>query len=152
MNDEQLIWNEYKLIRESHIVRPKPIPLGIDNLVLIKRKAGDGFSYGIFDYSEKPRKMIGHISGFESDYGRYKDTFHLYKTELTEETRNDPKYHNKGIYRTAIQKVANLYPKGLYVGQFEASIKLQRSLAKMPTYEFIDNETYLKDIFIRPEK
>lgn len=145
MNDEELIW-------EAYTARLKPIPLGIDNLVLIKRKSGDGFNYGIFDYSEKPRKMIGHISGFESDYGRYKDTFHLYRTELTEETRNDPKYHNKGIYRTAIQKVANLYPNGLYVGQFEASIKLQRSLAKMPTYEFIDNEVYLKDIFIRPEK
>jgi muconolactone delta-isomerase len=146
MNDEQLIWEAYSAIK-----KPKPISLGIDNLVLIKRKAGDVYNYVIFDYSEKPRKMIGHISGFESDYGRYKDTFHLYKTELTEETRKNPKYHNKGIYRTAIQKVANLYPNGLYVRKMEASGELQRSLAKMPTYEFIDNEVYLKDIFIRPE-
>lgn len=144
MNDESLIWEAYNSTN-----RMKPIPLEIDNLFLIKRKAGDGYNYGIFDYSEKPRKMIGHISGFEKDYGKFNGMFHLYRTELTEEARQDPKYHNKGIYRTAIQKVANLYPKGLYVHTWEASILLQKSLAKMDTYSFVNNETYDNVIFIK---
>ena len=144
MNDEKLIWEAYEKL--------KPIALGIDKLSVNKRKAGDGVNYGIFDNSLKPRKMIGHISGFEEDYGRFKDMFHLYRTELTEEARQESNYHNKGIYRTAIQKVANLYPNGLYVATWEASPILQKSLAKMPTYEFINNEVYDNIIFIRPEK
>jgi hypothetical protein len=144
MNDEGLIWEAYK--------RLAPISLGIDKISIVKRKAGDGFNYGIFDNSVKPRKMIGHISGFEKDYGKFKGMFHLYKTELTEEARKDPLYHNKGIYRTAIQKVANLYPNGLYVATWEASILLQKSLAKMPTYQLVNDEIYDNIIFIKPEK
>lgn len=144
MSDEKLIWEAYEKV--------KPISLGIDKLSVNKRKAGDGVNYGIFDNSLKPRKMIGHISGFEGDYGRFKDTFHLYRTELTEEARRDPNYHNKGIYRTAIQKVADLYPNGLYVATWEASSLLQKSLAKMPTYEFVNNEVYDNIIFIRPQR
>ena len=146
MNDEQMIWEAY-----SNTQNTNNIPLGIDNLFIVKQKAGDGVSYKIFDQSENGKKMIGHISGFESEYPRYKGMFHLYRTELTQEAREDSKYHNKGIYRTALQKVANLYPKGLYVGQFEASRMLRNSLAKMPTYEFVDNEVYDKVIFIKPE-
>jgi hypothetical protein len=76
------------------------IPLNIDNLYITKIKAGDGINYIIYDNE----KMIGHISGFEQEFGQFKDMFHLYKTELTYETRNDQKYKNKPIYRTAIQR------------------------------------------------
>jgi len=146
MNDEQLIWEAYNNTQTTNT-----IPLGIDDLFIVKQKVGDGFSYKIYDQSENGKKMIGHISGFDCEYPRYKGMFHLYRTELTEETRNDPMYHGKGIFRTAIQKVANLYPRGLYVGKFEASRLLRSSLEKMPTYEFVDNETYDKVIFIKPQ-
>ena len=119
------------------------IPLNIDNLYLTKVKAGDGVNYIIRDNE----KMIGHISGFEQEFGQFKDMFHLYKTELTSETRSDPKYQNKNIYRTAIQKVANLYEKGLFVNKYEASSLLRDSLKKMDTYELVNDEV----ITIKPE-
>jgi hypothetical protein len=73
--------------------------------------------------------------------------FHLYKTELNTETRNDPKYQNKNIYKTAIQKVANLYSKGLFVNKYEASSLLRKSLEKMNTYKLVEDEV----ITIKPE-
>jgi hypothetical protein len=119
------------------------IPLNIENLYLTKVKAGDGVNYIIRDNE----KMIGHISGFEQEFGQFKDMFHLYKTELTSETRNNPKYQNKNIYRTAIQKVANLYEKGLFVNKYEASSLLRDSLKKMNTHELVNDEV----ITIKPE-
>jgi hypothetical protein len=119
------------------------IPLNIDNLYLTKVKAGDGVNYIIRDNE----KMIGHISGFEQEFGQFKDMFHLYKTELTSETRNNPKYQNKNIYRTAIQKVANLYTNGLFVNKYEASSLLRKSLEKMNTHELVNDEV----ITIKPE-
>ena len=119
------------------------IPLNIDNIYLTKVKAGDGVNYIIRDNE----KMIGHISGFEQEFGQFKDMFHLYKTELNTETRNDPKYQNKKIYKTAIQKVANLYSKGLFVNKYEASSLLRDSLKKMDTYELVNDEV----ITIKPE-
>ena len=119
------------------------IPLNIDNLYITKIKAGDGINYIIFDNE----KMIGHISGFEQEFGQFKDMFHLYKTELNTEIKNDPKYQNKRIYRTAIQKVANLYSKGLFVNKYEASSSLRNSLKKMNTYELIEDEV----LTIKPE-
>ena len=112
------------------------IPLNIDNIYLTKVKAGDGVNYIIRDNE----KMIGHISGFEQEFGQFKNMFHLYKTELTSETRNDQKYQNKNIYRTAIQKVANLYEKGLFVNKYEASSLLRDSLKKIDTYELVNDE------------
>ena len=50
------------------------------------------------------------------------------------------KYQNKNIYRTAIQKVANLYSKGLFVNKYEASFSLRKSLEKMKTYELVNDE------------
>jgi hypothetical protein len=119
------------------------IPLNIDNLHITKIKAGDGVNYIIRDNE----KMIGHISGFEQEFGQFKDMFHLYKTELTSETRNNPKYQNKNIYRTAIQKVANLYTNGLFVNKYEASSLLRKSLEKMNTHELVNDEV----IIINPE-
>jgi hypothetical protein len=119
------------------------IPLNIDNLHITKVKAGDGVNYIIRDNE----KMIGHISGFEQEFGQFKDMFHLYKTELTSETRNNPKYQNKNIYRTAIQKVANLYTNGLFVNKYEASSLLRKSLEKMNTHELVNDEV----ITIKPE-
>ena len=72
-------------------IPPNAIPLNIDNLYIIKTKAGDGINYTIHDNE----KMIGHISGFEQEFGQFKNMFHLYKTELTSETRNDQKYWKK---------------------------------------------------------
>jgi hypothetical protein len=57
------------------------------------------------------------------------------------------KYQNKNIYRTAIQKVANLYEKGLFVNKYEASSLLRNALKKMDTYELVNNEV----IIINPE-
>ena len=125
-------------------IPPNAILLNIDNLYIIKTKAGDGINYTIHDNE----KMIGHISGFEQEFGQFKDMFHLYKTELTSETRNDQKYKNKPIYRTAIQKVANLYDKGLFVNKYEASLSLRGSLKKMDTYELVNDEV----ITIKPKK
>ena len=119
------------------------IPLNIENLYLTKVKAGDGVNYIIRDNE----KMIGHISGFEQEFGQFKDMFHLYKTELNKETRNDQKYQNKNIYRTAIQKVANLYTNGLFVNKYEASSLLRKSLEKMNTHELVNDEV----ITIKPE-
>ena len=124
-------------------IPPNAIPLNIDNLHITKTKAGDGISYTIYDNE----KMIGHISGFEEEFGQFKDMFHLYKTELNKETRNDQKYQNKNIYRTAIQKVANLYEKGLFVNKYEASSLLRDSLKKMDTYELVNGDV----ITINPE-
>jgi hypothetical protein len=119
------------------------IQLNIDNLHITKIKAGDGVNYIIRDNE----KMIGHISGFEQEFGEFKDMFHLYKTELNKETRNDQKYQNKNIYRTAIQKVANLYTNGLFVNKYEASSLLRKSLEKMNTHELVNDEV----ITIKPE-
>lgn len=119
------------------------IPLNIDGIYITKTKAKDGINYIIFDNN----KIIGHISGFEQEFGQFKDMFHLYKTELTSETRNDPKYQNKNIYRTAIQKVANLYTNGLFVNKYEASSLLRKSLEKMNTYKLVKDEV----ITIKPE-
>jgi hypothetical protein len=127
---------------ESHVPE-NAIPLNIDDLYIIKTKAGDGINYTIHDNE----KIIGHISGFEQEFGQFKDMFHLYKTELNTETRNDPKYQNKNIYKTAIQKVANLYSKGLFVNKYEASSSLRNSLKKMNTYELIEDEV----LTIKPE-
>ena len=124
-------------------IPPNSIPLNIDNLYITKIKAGDGINYIIFDNE----KMIGHISGFEQEFGQFKDMFHLYKTELTSETRNDQKYKNKNIYRTAIQKVANLYSKGLFVNKYEASSLLRNALKKMDTHELVNGDV----IIINPE-
>jgi hypothetical protein len=120
------------------------IPLNIDGIYITKTKAKDGINYIIFDNN----KIIGHISGFEQEFGQFKDMFHLYKTELTSETRKEPKYQNKNIYRTAIQKVANLYTNGLFVNKYEASLSLRKSLEKMDTHELVNDEV----ITIKPKK
>ena len=132
----------FKQFLENQIP-PNAIPLNIDDIYVTKIKAGDGINYIIYDNE----KMIGHISGFEQEFGQFKNMFHLYKTELTSETRNDQKYQNKNIYRTAIQKVANLYSKGLFVNKYEASLSLRRSLEKMDTHELVNDEV----ITIKPE-
>jgi len=132
----------FKHFLESHVPE-NAIPLNIDDLYIIKTKAGDGINYTIHDNE----KIIGHISGFEQEFGQFKDMFHLYKTELNTEIKNDPKYQNKRIYRTAIQKVANLYSKGLFVNKYEASSSLRNSLKKMNTYELIEDEV----LTIKPE-
>ena len=133
----------FKKFLENQIP-PNAIPLNIDDIYITKIKAGDGINYIIYDNE----KMIGHISGFEQEFGQFKDMFHLYKTELTSETRNDQKYKNKPIYRTAIQKVANLYDKGLFVNKYEASLSLRKSLEKMDTHELVNDEV----ITIKPKK
>ena len=132
----------FKQFLESHVPE-NSIPLNIDDIYIIKTKAGDGINYTIHDNE----KIIGHISGFEQEFGQFKDMFHLYKTEINTETRNDPKYQNKKIYKTAIQKVANLYSKGLFVNKYEASSSLRNSLKKMNTYELIEDEV----LTIKPE-
>ena len=132
----------FKQFLENQIP-PNAIPLNIDDIYVTKIKAGDGINYIIYDNE----KMIGHISGFEQEFGQFKNMFHLYKTELKSETRNDQKYQNKNIYRTAIQKVANLYSKGLFVNKYEASSLLRKSLEKMKTYELVNDEV----ITIKPE-
>ena len=132
----------FKQFLENQIP-PNAIPLNIDDIYVAKIKAGDGINYIIYDNE----KMIGHISGFEQEFGQFKNMFHLYKTELTSETRNDQKYQNKNIYKTAIQKVANLYEKGLFVNKYEASLSLRRSLEKMDTHELVNDEV----ITIKPE-
>ena len=133
----------FRLTKKENPITENTIPLNIDNLHITKTKAGDGINYTIHDNE----KIIGHISGFEQEFGQFKDMFHLYKTELNKETRNDPKYQNKNIYRTAIQKVANLYKNGLFVNKYEASSLLRDSLKKMDTYELVNNEV----IIINPE-
>jgi hypothetical protein len=125
------------------ILNENTIPLNIDNLYITKTKVRDGISYIIYDNE----KMIGHISGFEQEFGQFEGMLHLYKTELNTETRNDPKYQNKNIYRTAIQKVANLYEKGLFVNKYEASSLLRNALKKMDTYELVNGDV----IIINPE-
>jgi hypothetical protein len=140
-----MIWEAYNKAQET-------IELGIEGLVLRKRKLrGEGISYVIYDNSHSPIKMLGHLSGFEDKFGKHNGMFHLYKTELTEETRNDPQYQNRGIYRTAVQRVANLYPNGLYVSQFEASPQLRNSLKRMNTYEFLNDDRYIDVLHIKPE-
>jgi hypothetical protein len=133
-----------RLIESKKQFMENKIPLNIDNLYITKTKAGDGINYIILDNE----KMIGHISGFEQEFGQFKDMFHLYKTELTSETRNDQKYQNKNIYKTAIQKVANLYKNGLFVNKYEASLSLRKSLEKMDTHELVNDEV----ITIKPKK
>jgi len=80
----------FKKFLENQIP-PNTIPLNIDNLHITKTKAGDGINYTIYDNE----KIIGHISGFEQEFGQFKDMFHLYKTELNKETRSDPKYQKQ---------------------------------------------------------
>ena len=133
----------FKKFLENQIP-PNAIPLNIDDIYITKIKAGDGINYIIYDNE----KMIGHISGFEQEFGQFKNMFHLYKTELKSETRNDQKYQNKNIYRTAIQKVANLYSKGLFVNKYEASSLLRNALKKMDTYELVNGDV----IIINPKK
>ena len=147
MNDEQLIWEAYDKTTQENI------ELGIDGLMLCKRKLrGEGISYVIYDNKQTPTKMLGHLSGYEDKFGKFNGMFHLYQTELNEDTRNNPEYQNRGIYRTAIQKVANLYPNGLYVSEFEASSLLRNSLKKMSTYEFLNDDMYMKVLHIKPEE
>lgn len=126
--------------------------MGIDGLVLRKRKLkGNGIGYVIYDNTQSPIKMIGHLSGFEDKFGKFDGMFHLYQTEMTEEARSNSEYQNKGIYRTAVQKVANLYKNGLYVSEFEASRVLRDSLKRMSTYEFLNDDRYNKVLHIKPE-
>ena len=133
----------FRLTKKENPITENTIPLNIDNLHITKTKAGDGINYTIHDNE----KIIGHISGFEQEFGPFENMFHLYKTELNKETRNDPKYQNKNIYRTAIQKVANLYKNGLFVNKYEASSLLRDSLKKMDTYELVNDEV----ITIKPK-
>ena len=145
MNDEQMIWEAYEKSQEN-------IELGIDSLVIRKRKLkGDGIGYVIYDNTQLPIKMIGHLSGFEDKFGKFDGMFHLYQTEMTEEARSNPEYQNKGIYRTAVQKVANLYTNGLYVSDFEASTVLRNALKRMSTYEFLNDDRYIKVLHIKPD-
>jgi len=133
----------FRLTKKEDQITENTIPLNIDNLYITKTKVRDGISYIIYDNE----KMIGHISGFEQEFGQFEGMFHIYKTELNTETRSDPKYQNKNIYRTAIQKVANLYKKGLFVNKYEASSLLRNALKKMDTYELVNDEV----IIINPE-
>lgn len=125
------------------------MPLGIDNIYLVKKKAGDGVRYEIRDKSGNV--YLGWLAGFENKYGSIpgygekEEMFHLYNTGMMSASKDwdvkkidprvdDDKYKNRGIYRKAVQMVANLYPKGLYVRRGEASSLLRQSLAKMDTY------------------
>ena len=70
--------------------------------------------------------VTGHLTGVERvSMG----DFHLTHTELREQERGT------GLYRAAVQRVADMYPEGLFVNTWEASRALRTSLAKMPTYE-----------------
>lgn len=114
------------------------------------RKAGDGVAHKIV----VDKKPVGHLSGFAEDrHGiplqKWADpsvqpvSFHLYRTELSDE-----KFKGTGVFRAAAQTVANKYATGMYVYEWEASPALQKSLAKIKTYEF-EKET--KRIWIRPD-
>ena len=146
------------------------IPLGIDSINLVKKKAGDGINYEIKDGDVN----LGWLAGFENEYGSIpgygekEKMFHLYNTGMmsasadsgfvrgeVDERVRDEKYKKKGIYRTAVQKVANQYPLGLYVYNWEVSRMLRRSLAKMGTYIEIDDEDgssggWYKTLIIKP--
>ena len=64
------------------------ISLGIEDIYLIKLKAGDGYRYEIRDYGMVPFVYLGWLSGFEKKYGEIKDygkkdeMFHLYNTGM----------------------------------------------------------------------
>lgn len=133
------------------------ISLGIEDIYLIKLKAGDGLMYEIRDYGLKPYVVLGWLAGFEGKYGeiegygKKEEMFHLYNTGMVAKSvssgwlskahdvrADDIKYRGRGIYRAAVQAVANLYPRGLYVRKGEASSFLRDSLRKMATYEEFD--------------
>jgi len=97
---------------------------------LVKTRAGDGYAFKIM----VGRKRVGHLSGFEVG-----DSFHLYKTELSDEG-----LRGTGLYRKAAQQVADQYPGGMWVHEWEASRALKLSLAKMDTYEKVDDRLYVR--------
>jgi hypothetical protein len=159
---------------ESVVRKPRNgISLGIEDIediYLVKLKVGDGYKYEIRDYGLKPPVILGWLAGFENGYGnitgygKKDEMFHLYNTGMmaksasegwlpgkVDERANDPKYLGKGIYRAAVQAVANLYPKGLYLRKGEASNSLQNSLKKMSTYqEFGESGYWDKILVIKP--
>ncbi len=160
----------FKLYLEGKVKPRNGIFLGIDDIYLVKLKAGDGYRYEIRDYGLEPFVYLGWLAGFEgkygeiSGYGKKEDMFHLYNTGMVSKSAStgwygkqydvradDEKYHGKGIYRAAVQMVANVYPKGLYVRKGEASRFLQNSLSKMPTYsEFSEKDGFDKILVIKP--
>ena len=98
-----------------------------------EQKVGDGLAYKIMVSGQ----MAGHLSGFEEG-----DKFHLYKTEVT-----DQSLHGTGLYQVALQHVADQYAKGLYVFQWESSKALQLAIKKMGTYEYDSDKEAL---YVRP--
>jgi len=107
-----------------------------------KTKKGDGFSHQIM----VGRKRVGHISGFEEERkrgGAYVRCFHIYRTEVSDES-----LRGTGMYREAVQRVANQYEGGAYVHRWEASRALQESLRRMPTHDFDKEEDR---IWVLPE-
>ena len=90
-------------------------------------KVGDGVAYKIMDGKE----MVGHLSGFEKADG----SFHLYKTEITDATKR-----GSGLYQQAVQTVADQYPNGMFVEDFQSSPALKKALSKMPTSSHADEK------------
>ena len=150
-----IIMKSFKDYIESVGRKPRNgISLGIEDIYLIKLKSRDGFRYEIRDYGLEPYVILGWLAGFEGKYGeipgygKKEEMFHLYNTGMMAKSASsgwlnkahdvradDSKYRGKGIFRAAVQAVANLYPRGLYVRKGEASRLLQNSLKKMATYE-----------------
>lgn len=97
------------------------------------RKAGDGIKHAILSDG----KEVGNISGFERN-----NAFHMYRVGL----RDDSGAHGTGLFQRAAQEVANKYPEGSFVHEWEASPALKKALAKMPTREQVGDR-----IYVRPE-
>lgn len=95
---------------------------------IIRQKIGDGVAFKIMVDGD----FVGHISGFSNDLlGKYDKIFHVYKTELSDDT-----LRGTGLYQKALQQVADTWENGAYVFKWEASPALQKAITKMPSYEY----------------
>lgn len=112
---------------------------------LQKVKVGDGVAHKIFVNDA----FVGHISGFEEpDVTKVNgewvstDRLQIYKTELSHEPLK-----GTGLYRKALQQVADQYPGGAYTFEWWSSTALKKSIRKMPTFEQEGDR-----MFVRPTK